>query len=576
MIPEYPPTDTSSQGEFDLWLRLRDDIDTRGWIVLHSLDIAKHNRKVAGELDFVVIIPGLGVLCLEIKACHRLHRDDAGWYYGNDRVPDARGPFKQASQGMFSLRDYLKEHCPDLNHLVFWTAVVFPYVIFNEPSIEWHSWQVIDAQAYRSRPISQLLVNVISMARNHLENTPDAKWFHPQSHAPYPEQCNELAEVLRPRFEFFEHPSARRNRMTSELKFFTDEQLDALATMELNPRVFFQGAAGTGKTLLAIEAARRSVAAGRRVLLLCFNRLLGEWLQRETSSVGPALTTKTIHQYFRDVSGLAPPQNADFSFWQIALPEKALDVLLEDDSFQRYDELILDEAQDVLLPQYLDILDMSLTGGLAAGRWRMFGDSENQLIYTDIRAGGGITAVDFCELRGGHAVPYSLRINCRNTPRIASWAEVLGRMKPGYARVRRPDDQVEPKLIFYGSQDEQIQLLVQQLEELYLEGYQGRDIVVLSTRAPDRAIATRVIAAPWKERLHPFDFGTGGYVHYSSIHAFKGLEASAIVVTDVDAYDERSMALIFVATTRALNRLTLLVDKQASRQISAWILGETA
>ena len=43
-------------------------------------------------------------------------------------------------------------------------------------------------------------------------------------------------------------------------------------TIQINPRVVVHGAAGTGKTILAQELARRLAAGGKSVLLLFYNR----------------------------------------------------------------------------------------------------------------------------------------------------------------------------------------------------------------------------------------------------------------------------------------------------------------
>jgi len=43
--------------------------DTAGWTVLHSFDIADDRRQIAGEIDFLCIVPGKGV---------RLRRDLGG------------------------------------------------------------------------------------------------------------------------------------------------------------------------------------------------------------------------------------------------------------------------------------------------------------------------------------------------------------------------------------------------------------------------------------------------------------------------------------------------------------------
>ena len=113
MIPPIIPISCSSPGEREIFTRLKDELGAKDWIVLHSLDIAHHLRQIAGEVDFVIIAPGLGVLCLEVKACHSLGRANGLWYYGHDPHGDPRGPFKQASEAMHSLRKQVVRIEPD-------------------------------------------------------------------------------------------------------------------------------------------------------------------------------------------------------------------------------------------------------------------------------------------------------------------------------------------------------------------------------------------------------------------------------------------------------------------------------
>ncbi len=127
MIPSCVSEGCSSPGEREVFRRLRDDPGTSGWIVLHSLDVANHSSQVAGEIDFVVIIPNKGILCLEVKACSSLRREGGLLYYGAQAKPDPRGPFKQASDAMHSLRQRLIAKNPGLSRVVFWSAVIFPF-----------------------------------------------------------------------------------------------------------------------------------------------------------------------------------------------------------------------------------------------------------------------------------------------------------------------------------------------------------------------------------------------------------------------------------------------------------------
>src|SRR5262245_60474038 len=190
MIPSSIYPGCASPGEREIFQILRDDPATSNWIVLHSLDIAEHQKQVAGEADFVVIVPGRGVLCLEVKACSSLRRTPEGiWYYGTDPKGDPRGPFKQASVAMHSIRRSLLKARPDMAGILFWSAVVFPYVAFTIASGEWHHWQVIDRQSFTARPLASSLETIFDHARAHLQGGVGGSWFIPSSGEPVGEQC---------------------------------------------------------------------------------------------------------------------------------------------------------------------------------------------------------------------------------------------------------------------------------------------------------------------------------------------------------------------------------------------------
>lgn len=340
MIPPRIIQDCSSEGEREIFRRLQGDPETKDWIVLHSLDVAEHVTNIAGEIDFVAIVPGKGVLCVEVKACNFLSRDEGLWYYGRTAKPDVRGPFKQASTAMHSIRTRLARKRPDLARVPFWSAVLFPFVPFSEESEEWHRWQVIDNRAFRSGSIGTLLSNVLDNARSFLQTKASASWFNPKSDEPGIQQCLQIAKILRPDFEYFESAGSRSGRLERELTSYTAEQYGALDAMEANPRVVFAGPAGTGKTLLAMEATRRGASAGRKVLLLCFNRLLGKWLKGQLSSPGASVVARTLHQHMLAVSQTKVVDSSDQTFWESKLPELAIATLLEDaDETDQFDEL---------------------------------------------------------------------------------------------------------------------------------------------------------------------------------------------------------------------------------------------
>ncbi|HEY5388570.1 MAG TPA: ATP-binding domain-containing protein, partial [Thermoleophilia bacterium] len=206
------------------------------------------------------------------------------------------------------------------------------------------------------------------------------------------------------------------------------------------------------------------------------------------------------------------------------------------------------------------------------------------------------------DARAAGAMPISamrceLRINCRNTPRVAGLACACGHVTPGYKRVRRPDDDIEPVVKWYGDADEQLALLRAILTELRDEGFGGPRVAVLSPFGNERCAAAQLTESPWRDRLDPLVREPGddggeeeevgdwlaacipsdldavdlrsGRIKYSSIYRFKGLEAPAVVITDIHALDEAAQrSLLYVGCTRALHRLVILADKKVRAQLT--------
>lgn len=570
MIPAQIYAGNPSPGEKEIFRRLADDPDTKEWVILHSLDIAEHIKRVAGEADFVIIVPGKGVLCLEVKATSSIRREEGLWFYGSNPTSDKRGPFKQASEAMHSIRKRLLKKDRTLASIPFWSAVIFPYLEFGISSGEWHHWQVIDSRGFRRKPISLLVLEVLEEVRKFLQEK-GAFWFAESRGEPTKIQCDQIAKLLRPDFEVYEPPRKKIKRLEQEVKQYTEEQFIALDAMAANPRVIFSGPAGTGKTVLAIEASRRSYATGNRVLFLCYNRLLGQHLDTETSAIQPEVTVRTLHKHMLAVSGTSlHDETLSSLFWQEDLPERAIDSLLSDTTGNYlYDEIIVDETQDLLRNNYLDFIDLSLKGGLNAGKWKFFGDFEKQAIYgsnAEISIGEAILT------RLGKPPQYSLRVNCRNTPRIATLVHLLGALNPEYSKILRPDDGVEPEIIYYADEKEQIQRLFQTVKKLKQEGFVNSDIVVLSSKSPDKAITSKVRTSSDVD-FAGFEQASKKQIGCGSIHAFKGMESLAIIVTDVETITgEQATTLFYVAMTRALHRLYILAHSNIKGSILERIL----
>ena len=103
MIPPVYDTESTPPGEVDVFNKLKEHAP-EDWVVFHSFDLPKHIRQQQGEMDFVVVIPDNGVVCLEVKSHQSVRRQANGMWVLGANDPDPRGPFKQANEAMHSLR----------------------------------------------------------------------------------------------------------------------------------------------------------------------------------------------------------------------------------------------------------------------------------------------------------------------------------------------------------------------------------------------------------------------------------------------------------------------------------------
>ena len=552
LIPALFP-DGAAPGEKSVYRKLAEDQTTDHWIVLHSLNIAEHVRNPEGEADFVVIAPELGILVIEVKSHEHFTFDNGVWKLGNE-APTTRGPFKQANEAMHSIRRDLLKKKIDLRSIPTLSAVWFTATrarTMLKPTNEWFSWQVLDSEDLKNDPISAIR-RAFTGGTDNLDATFNG--FSYGGVGPDQATAKQIAMLLRPSFECGIVAGDVRSTREHQLVRFVEEQFLALDAMADNLSVLFTGPAGSGKTFLALEAARRELAVGRTGSLLCFNRLLGQSLAADITD--PRLSVGTFHSQLLALTELKAPSDASQLFWSSELPERAVEVLLEL-SEPPADFLIVDEIQDLLTEAYLDVLELLVKGGLAGGRVLMFGDFERQAIYDDGRGR------ELLKELVPHMPSHLLTMNCRNLPRIGFSVNFFSGLTPGYRKFRRDDDGTNPVLLKYMRGEDQSPLLRRAVEALREESFDLSEIVVLSPLGASSVAATT--SDPWlKSVLVQADGDTirKGRIRFSSIQAFKGLEAPAVIITDLDRVTVPNFeSILYVGLTRATDRLYGVIEE---------------
>src|SRR5581483_7542277 len=260
MIPLSPGESTVSSAEKKLFTLFQDQLPAT-WTVLHSLGLASHAKKPWAEIDFVLVGPE-GVFCLEVKG-GGVSRHNGLWHF-TDRygviTSKAEGPFGQVGGAASALYRFLKEHCDGFNSVVGY-GVMMPDVVFREegPDIELGVLYDSTDSGHSIRVYVHRLVEYWEkrLKRDDVPLTSN--------------ECTSIVDALRGNFDFRKPLSRVAQDVCTELLSLTTEQYKALDTMEENPRCVIKGGAGTGKTLLAAEEARRAASGKKRVLLCCFS-----------------------------------------------------------------------------------------------------------------------------------------------------------------------------------------------------------------------------------------------------------------------------------------------------------------
>ena len=383
MIPSVISPEVKSSAERKIFEWFQNAPGTDKWIVLHSLGITTHNKVIYGEIDFLVLAPQLGIFALEVKG-GRVKRENGIWYFTNrygKTNSKVRGPFEQAKDGIFSIVDAMKKRV-DIEHhhipnVLFGYGVMFPDIEYTSSGIDEEQWQVFDSRDGSN--VKQFIKRLAEGVKS--------KWealYGPLNKSKLPDAADVryMASILRGDFDCAVSMNVQLHNASEALIALTKEQYRCLDQLDDNPRCLIQGPAGTGKTLLAIEEVKKSVARGEKVALFCFNSNLADWLNSYFSDMPESVRPEfvgTLHKYMTQVAkeaDLLPPYPHDPDriryYYQTDLPEAAAYALLE--TGELFDKIVVDEAQDLIRDSYLDVMGGCLKKGLSRGRWTLFGD----------------------------------------------------------------------------------------------------------------------------------------------------------------------------------------------------------
>ena len=532
MYPEvFPGPVEQSNPEFIVYQHLR---------MLPSSYTVFYSRRFTGglfgkpecEIDFIIFNRHDVVICLEVKGGVLSYDGAQDQWMQNGRMM-AKAPDRQASAASHCLIRELSEEVRNAN--VDW-ALCFPQCSLIADKI----------------PTGVPLARIID--ESHLSDLPsEIARLEGEFRASYrrkgmsPSEVHNFVRRMTRSIAFVEILGVRLARESEQLIQVTQEQCDTLADLEVNPRMIVHGSAGTGKTVLAQEFAKRLDADGQSVLLLFYNkgiaakvRLAFDKQSRVSVGTFSSFAKRLVEK--NDPKWWEAHAKKDDEFWHLVLPSKLLE--LKDDNQPKFDAIIVDEGQD-FKPEWYEYLQTLLNLG-ANSKFSVFLD-EHQDIF-------GHWKHFPCSPAPAKKV---LTKNCRNTQSIV---EFLNKAYPIPMRCfdRSPAGSPVVERAVHCDLEEQTQIVRDVKELIGNERIKpGAIVILLNFSKEESCLAnTKAIAG------YPLVSTYGRYdphakqIHYSSIEIFKGLEADVVLlVQGKKRSSEEEAKALYVQGSRAKHLL---------------------
>lgn len=520
MIPDTPHG-TFSKAERLIFDKLRTvSFNEKNGIytAFHSLNLTKHDYKRFGEIDFLITGPS-GILALEVKG-GRIACINGVWEcidrYGKIHRK-VEGPFKQVESALHGLMKNLRANLPmdivDKFYIGF--GVITPDQHWKESGAEWDEHTLAGARGCKR--FKDWLQNLFQYWKDQ-----DMRERQPDKNA-----LSLLNHYLRPNFETVVPLYVLAWEVEDRVTRLTNDQMVMVDVAHANQRVLCPGGAGTGKTFLAKELARRWTATGMNVILVCHSPFLKHYLEANFSI--PKLTVSLV-----DGAGMACKRKG----------------------LEYFDALIVDEGQDIFNMDSLYKMDSVIKGGLIRGRWCFFHDMNNQsrLIgrFED-------EAFEYLNLLKSAEVP--LRTNCRNTEIILETVKKTLGADMGVRGAGKG-----PAIRRYiNNRDGCARILAKEMVELIDHGgLAPGDVTILS---PLRYADSCVTALPKhiREKILVLDeYAIRSFplnkISFATVKDFKGLENEAVIIVDMPLPDPRNsdLSMHYVAMSRPRAILSLI------------------
>lgn len=514
------------------------------WHVYYSrpwLGLDRDGRDKDGEADFVLAHPEYGMLVLEVKGGGiRYDAVHDKWTSTNSdhETVKIKNPATQATTNKHELLKKLKKRAGwGGRYINARIGVVFPDCKVPHdlaPNLPRYSVAgVIEMQKLGSWVEQRLIGNDEA-----LENVAP----------PGQDGLAIMDGFFAESFQLEQPMAASLLQADHELRIMTERQALVLQLLEQHRRLAIPGAAGTGKTALAVEKARRLATQGMRTLLLCYNRPLAVHLRLQLGTIDN-LEVSSFHALVRKLARRARldvPDDSDArkldGTWGRLLMEA-----LEHLASERFDAIVVDEGQD-LDEGWLPAVEMLLR------------DAQQGVLYVFYDDNQKVHARSTTIEAAVHRSDIHLNRVLRNTRPIA---ESYRALLPASVMIDGPEGPPVEYREFGGSLADELTKLLSDLIESRCIAPERIAVLFRDVATRDSVLGGRAIGR-WCTT--DAEKNESGRVICESVRRFKGLEAPVVILVEPSTYCEET-EMLYVGMSRPRTLLILLDKSDGLRQI---------
>lgn len=545
MIPGFTGAEYKSNAEKKVFNLLQEANKEVGY-TFHSVGLPIHETKSYSETDFIVVTPR-GIVCLEVKG-GSVDCSNGVWSFQNrfgEISYKKEGPFEQAAGAMFALKEALAKRLPWVDKVSFATGVIFPDITFTYRGVSVIPEIIYD---YSSRKtISEYIDDIHAYWESR-----NRKRYRLLSQ----EDMEALKCAIRDDLHFVPPLQSITNAVDEQLIRLTEEQIKTMDSLAENDKILISGPAGSGKTLLAMEYAKRKANEGKRVLYLTYNKGLATYLS--TLDIPSSIVVKHLHGLICDYVPLNPQRMQEPQYYSTTLPEQFVKYL-STHNLAAYDVLVIDEGQDLINSKYFPIFDKLVKKGLYNGSWAVFYDP-NQNLFNQAKFEKSLN-----ELLRNHPARCKLTKNCRNTEQIATFTSHCSAINPGEAHVSGD------RVFFVAYEENNLDVKFDELvSKIVNEGVAKEHIKIISTVTKSKSILGKY-TGQYKNDIEEFNPTIKTEkIQFATIQSFKGLDSKVVITTDIADTDNK--LLLYTLFTRARVLLFLFVPKEVSIKMQEKII----